>query len=194
MVLTMGERDEDIGRNLAQLRGDRTQQEIAEAMRSMGYKWSQATVWSVEKGERPLRLSEAMDVARVLDVDISDLFSTEQESVFRSALREMGQARKRLEEAAASYENHQIILAVAAGLFPGADRYEAKIREWLNLSVFRAVQGVLAGGQLASGALQFAKDPLTGEVAGRGPWVDELVAAWENEQQGRVDGEHKEEA
>lgn len=43
-----------------------SQQDLAETMRKEGFKWSQATVWSVEKGERPLRLSEAIALTRVL--------------------------------------------------------------------------------------------------------------------------------
>lgn len=60
-------KDELIGRNLARMRADRPQSEIAAAMRERGYKWSQATVWAVEKGERPLRLTEAADLSKVLD-------------------------------------------------------------------------------------------------------------------------------
>lgn len=46
-----------------------SQQDLAAAMRTRGYKWSQATVWSVESGERPLRLSEAVDVANCCGFD-----------------------------------------------------------------------------------------------------------------------------
>lgn len=35
-------------------------------MRTRGWKWSQATVWAVEKGERPLRLAEAEDLVSIL--------------------------------------------------------------------------------------------------------------------------------
>ncbi|GEB94399.1 helix-turn-helix domain-containing protein [Microbacterium lacticum] len=58
--------DEQIGRNLAAWRGDRSQKDLASAMRELGFKWSQATVWSIEKGERPLRLSEAEALAQVM--------------------------------------------------------------------------------------------------------------------------------
>ncbi|QYF98103.1 hypothetical protein [Microbacterium sp. PAMC21962] len=51
--------DEQVGRNLAALRGTVSQKDLAAAMRELGFKWSQATVWSIEKGERPLRLVEA---------------------------------------------------------------------------------------------------------------------------------------
>ncbi|NKY08980.1 helix-turn-helix domain-containing protein [Cellulomonas hominis] len=65
--------DEQIGRNVAALRGQRSQQAIADAMRERGWKWSQATVWSVEKGDRPLRLAEAVELAEVLKVPVTQL-------------------------------------------------------------------------------------------------------------------------
>lgn len=51
-----------------------SQEAVAEAMRKAGHeKWSQATVWSVEQGTRPLRLAEAADLAATLEVSIDDL-------------------------------------------------------------------------------------------------------------------------
>ncbi len=44
-------------------------------MRSRGWKWSQATMWSVERGERPLRLTEAKDLVAILGCQLMDLFS-----------------------------------------------------------------------------------------------------------------------
>ena len=52
-----------------------SQQALGDAMRELGHKWSQATVWSVEKGERPLRFAEAADLAAQLDVRMDDLYS-----------------------------------------------------------------------------------------------------------------------
>ncbi|MCF3137668.1 helix-turn-helix domain-containing protein [Paenarthrobacter sp. AR 02] len=69
--------DAIIGKNLVRLRGDRSQQEIADGMRHVGWKWSQATVWSVEKGERPLRLAEALSLAKLLFVRLDDLIMQE---------------------------------------------------------------------------------------------------------------------
>lgn len=45
-----------------------SQKDLAIAMRERGHKWSQATVWNVERGERPLRLSEATALADVLEL------------------------------------------------------------------------------------------------------------------------------
>lgn len=86
-VLAMTERDVLVGQALGALRGDRAQSQIADEMRQRGWKWSQATVWSVEKGERPLRLLEAGDLADILGVQIEDFFgdraAARQEAEFR---------------------------------------------------------------------------------------------------------------
>lgn len=58
--------DEEIGRNLVRVRGSRSQKDVATAMRQRGFRWSQATVWAIEKGDRPLRLSEAEALGAVL--------------------------------------------------------------------------------------------------------------------------------
>lgn len=54
--------DKVIGNNLRILRGNMSQEELANKMRDSGFKWSKATVWSVEQGQRPLRLTEARAV------------------------------------------------------------------------------------------------------------------------------------
>lgn len=66
-------KDERVGRAVASARGARSQQEVADRMRQAGWKWSQATVWSVESGRRPLRFLEALDLAEVLGVRVEDL-------------------------------------------------------------------------------------------------------------------------
>jgi hypothetical protein len=71
------EQDRQIGRTMAILRGDKTQQAVADEMRRRGWRWSQATVWSVEKGDRPLRLAEAEDLATVLGTPSVHAFLTE---------------------------------------------------------------------------------------------------------------------
>lgn len=67
------ERDVLIGEAVAFHRGPRSQKSLGEAMRARGHRWSQATVWSVEKGDRPLKLAEAVDVAAELGVELDTL-------------------------------------------------------------------------------------------------------------------------
>lgn len=72
----MSKVDELVGRNVAGLRGTMPQQELARQVRERsGHKWSQATVWSIEKGERPLRFSEAIALAEVLNCKLDDLMA-----------------------------------------------------------------------------------------------------------------------
>jgi hypothetical protein len=73
----MLESDSQIGQLIAELRGARTQQSVAAAMRRLGWRWSQATVWSVEKGERPLKLREAADLAVMLGATVETLLGTD---------------------------------------------------------------------------------------------------------------------
>lgn len=61
--------DKRVGQNLARLRGDMPQKELADRMRERGFKWSQATVWSTEKGERSLKYSEVDALLTVLGED-----------------------------------------------------------------------------------------------------------------------------
>lgn len=65
--------DELIGKNIAARRGEISQNELANSMRSRGYAWQQKTVSLIEKGERSIRLNEAADIAEILQIDIADL-------------------------------------------------------------------------------------------------------------------------
>ncbi|WP_125778115.1 helix-turn-helix domain-containing protein [Antribacter gilvus] len=69
------ERDTYVGKNIARFRGAESQQTIADRMRRRGWRWSQATMWAVERGDRPVRLVEAVDLAEILRVSLHDLLS-----------------------------------------------------------------------------------------------------------------------
>lgn len=119
----MTAKDEQIGRNLMHLRGDRPQTEIAEAMRERGYKWSQATVWAVEKGERPLRLTEADDLSRILTgVHDADRFLLASVATgLRSAYGRVSDAHRHFEKAAEAYLAALDSLAEMADVLSKAD-------------------------------------------------------------------------
>lgn len=103
--------DEQIGRNLAQLRGEMSQKELAAEMRRRGWKWSQATVWSIEKGERPLRLTEAQEVAAIFEADLWLL--TLEEATLRATrrVRRVELAERALREAIQEYDEARFNLA-----------------------------------------------------------------------------------
>ncbi len=77
------DRNVEIGRKVATVRKSRaTQQRVADGMRRYGHKWSQATVWQVENGVRPLRFAEAVDLATILDCHLADIEPTRRMTVF----------------------------------------------------------------------------------------------------------------
>ena len=96
--------DVRIGRNLALYRGDVSQKDLAAKMRARGFKWSQATVWAVEKGDRPLRLAEAAELARVFEIDMDYLTLEEGAAYVDRALSDLDEAASALIQAADSYE------------------------------------------------------------------------------------------
>ncbi|UYG15640.1 hypothetical protein BRM3_08250 [Brachybacterium huguangmaarense] len=93
-------RDEEIGQRLQALRGPVISQAgLAGAMKERGYeKWSQATVWAIEAGKRPLRLTEAQDLASILSVEVGDLLQSTEvaqtlDALFSATLRVEGALR-----------------------------------------------------------------------------------------------------
>ncbi len=76
----MSDRERAIGATISLLRDAMPQQAVADAMRDKGYKWTQSTVWAVEKGERRLLLSEAADLAAVLGVSLEMLLKRPEEA------------------------------------------------------------------------------------------------------------------
>lgn len=85
----MSDADQRIGKRLGELRGSRSQAQVAAAMAEHGHSWSQSTVWSVESGRRPLRLAEAESVAQVLEVPVDALLAA---TDFEQALFDLGHA------------------------------------------------------------------------------------------------------
>jgi hypothetical protein len=79
-------REQVIGATVSLLRDAIPQQAVADAMRQRGHKWSQSTVWAVEKGERRLLLSEAADLAQVLDVSVEALLKRPDEVGLQSEI------------------------------------------------------------------------------------------------------------
>lgn len=101
-------RDVAIGQAVVAQRGDRSQKVIANAMRERGHRWSQATVWSVEKGDRPLKFTEAVDLAGVLRCEVSDFLrvpaALRDEMLLRRNYEQLLWKKGKLEFAAVSYE------------------------------------------------------------------------------------------
>lgn len=81
-----------------------SQQALADKMREAGFDWAQATVWSVEKGKRPLRLAEAEAVAKIFGFDLNALTThTSWYTLFNHAT-DLQRANMALWQAAENYE------------------------------------------------------------------------------------------
>lgn len=91
--------DKRIGRAVLIARGEMTQQAVAAEMKRRGWKWSQATVWSTESGERPLRLAEAEALADILKVTSSRFLAAETEAQLWSMARRCTDANQEVIEA-----------------------------------------------------------------------------------------------
>lgn len=91
--------DKVIGANVVRARkdtGDMSQQDLAEQMRNKGFKWSQATVWEVEIGKRPLRLAEAWEASKILKIALGELVLPSEQATF---ITDMEGLHKRIQKA-----------------------------------------------------------------------------------------------
>ncbi len=133
--------DRLIGNAVTKFRGERSQADIAAQMRQRGWRWSQATVWSVEKGERPLRLAEADDLARVLGCLLADLTRTETQARMLVALADLARARDELERAIDVHAGALDEVAEAADAeAPLDDDLDGAVRRMLDGTAHRVVE------------------------------------------------------
>ena len=82
-----------------------SQTELAERMQDRGHRWHQATVYKVEDGRRPTRLAEAVALADVLDVPLTNLIGPDAPE--RVARFELARAARRVKEAQGEVEQWQ---------------------------------------------------------------------------------------
>uniref|UniRef100_UPI00359CA509 helix-turn-helix domain-containing protein n=2 Tax=Bifidobacterium adolescentis TaxID=1680 RepID=UPI00359CA509 len=90
-------RDNQIGKNLCRLRtqANISMDILAAKMRERGNKWTKATVYKIEQGERALRFQEGIDIAQCLGMDTTQ---TLRELSLDGYGIEIDNARKRLSE------------------------------------------------------------------------------------------------
>jgi len=89
-----------------------SQTELAERMAARGHRWHQATVFKVEDGRRPVRLTEAVALAAVLDVPLTDLIGPDAPE--RVARFELASAAQRVKAAQHEVEQWQAELDQAS--------------------------------------------------------------------------------
>lgn len=73
-----------------------SQDQVADRMRVAGFSWQQTTVAKTEGGQRPIRVNEAVALARMFDVTVSYLLTPRREDEHQIRIAE---ARRSLERA-----------------------------------------------------------------------------------------------
>lgn len=113
--------DQNIAANLRIYRegGSISQEDLAQRMSDRGFGFSQATIWKIESGQRPVRASELIALADSLGVlSVMSLILDPSEATHRARLRQATRkaydAYELLKEAAAAYLDAQIELVVVA--------------------------------------------------------------------------------
>jgi len=139
--------DQNIAANLRTHReaANISQEELAQRMADRGFGFSQATIWKIESGQRPVRASELAALADSLGV-ISPMSLASEPGIarhqiqLRLANRKAYNAYNTLEEAAAAYIEAQIELLVAAreAYDDGVTVTELQT-SWLDIPAERAV-------------------------------------------------------
>lgn len=135
-----------IGAVVRKYRGEMTQATLAERMRQHGFrKWSQSTVWSVERGDRSLKHSEALALTEVLGI-VSWRFDAQDEEVtLRLAMAEASRLWQEIKTLTTEFKEAQAAIAVSL-------HYAAE--KGLPLPAGMAV----GGGWLESGPVQAARE------------------------------------
>lgn len=152
--------DEQIGATLTRIRNGRSQKDVADAMRSHGFKWSQATVWAVEKGERPLRLTEAQALGVVLGIN-HDLLLAEPEELDLHA--DVADFTDRLEEIASlAYESYDAQRRLVSAIDDRPESERAGVT--LSIATRTAIDAVIDGLARADGHYR--------RVSETGEWLD----------------------
>jgi transcriptional regulator with XRE-family HTH domain len=113
--------DQNIAANLRTYReaDNVSQDELAQRMADRGFGFSQATIWKIERGQRPVRASELVALAHSLGVKSSTSLTYKPDAArhqvqLEQANRNAHRAYQELKEAAAEYLDAQVELVVAA--------------------------------------------------------------------------------
>ncbi len=113
--------DQNIAANLRIYReaGNISQEELAQRMAARGFGFSQATIWKIESGQRPVRASELVALADSLGVMSPTSLTYKPDATrykvqLEQANRNAQHAYETLREAAADYLEAQVVLVVAA--------------------------------------------------------------------------------
>lgn len=139
--------DQNIAANLRTYReaGTVSQEELAQRMADLGFGFSQATVWKIESGQRPVRASELVALADSLGIMTATSLTyapdmTRHEVQLEQANRKAHHAYETLKEAAAGYLEAQFEVLVAAREAQDADLTVTELHtSWLDTPPEEAV-------------------------------------------------------
>ena len=113
--------DQSIAANLRTYReaGNISQDELAQRMADRGFGFSQATIWKIESGQRPVRASELVALADSLGIMTATSLTHQPDAArhqvqLDQANRKAHHAYQALKEAAVGYLDAQVELVVAA--------------------------------------------------------------------------------
>ena len=121
-----------------------TQEELAQQMADRGFPFTQATVWKVERGQRPVKAGELIALADLFDrILVTDLTNhpdaTRHTIQLERTSRNASSAYSALKAAAAAYLNAQVQLVYAARLAHDAGRGVELYTSWLTTPAEEAV-------------------------------------------------------
>ncbi|MCR2814468.1 helix-turn-helix domain-containing protein [Microbacterium jiangjiandongii] len=172
--------DEDIGANISRMRREvrLRQQDLADRMTQRGWAWSQPIVVQIERGRRPVKASELVDLASVLGASVpmllgrhanADYGQLQIESASRALMRQWMTLREMME----NYERAR------RGLIEDMDRYDAsKLDESDRLSaedtaLYRMVD--------LAGIVEFDLEPTLGQrpPGDIGRYMTEYLHLWD---------------
>lgn len=104
------------GRELRRLRLAQgwSQEETARRLDAYGYDWHQVMIGRIETAQRPLRLNEAVDLADLFGIPLTDLLGspeTPEQAAERTLRREVAERERAVREAEALYRDARARLA-----------------------------------------------------------------------------------
>jgi len=163
-----------------------SQRALADAMTEAGWKWSHVTVGSIERGERPLRVAEAVGVASILGIGVPELVDVQEAEELRQAQRALLLALDQLQTAESAWSNARLEAAVVADRLGYA--LPEDVGDGLNVVTPLPLIAETAREVVSErGRQRWKWDTESGFLAskGEGPWVRMYVEAEEREH-----GEH----
>jgi membrane protein involved in colicin uptake len=133
-------------------------------MSEYGYDWHQTTVGRVETATRPLRLNEAVALAALFEIPVTQLIAPAERVDEANLDAEIGETRERWAEAVAASEGARADAARAAEALKAAENTAAEAdaqshRLTGHLDYLLGVRAIMKGGPITGAQLIAASRP-----------------------------------